>query len=197
MGCQSEKRSLRYARCFGVEIRSSLFKLRSVVCHIGIGSNLGDALENCKSAVEKISRTDFVSLIASSSFYKTDPVGDERQNYFINAVVEIMTTLSAEELLKALQKIEAGMGRKRTIKGGPRVIDLDILFYGQDIIKRNDLSVPHPEMHKRRFVLEPLNEIASYFIHPVYGVSVRGLKERLDDNKSVWLIERPVTQGRH
>jgi len=147
--------------------------------------------------VEKISRTDFVSLIASSSFYKTDPVGDERQNYFINAVVEIMTTLSAEELLKALQKIEAGMGRKRTIKGGPRVIDLDILFYGQDIIKRNDLSVPHPEMHKRRFVLEPLNEIASYFIHPVYGVSVRGLKERLDDNKSVWLIERPVTQGRH
>ncbi|HNQ18753.1 MAG: 2-amino-4-hydroxy-6-hydroxymethyldihydropteridine diphosphokinase [Smithellaceae bacterium] len=171
--------------------------MRSVVCHIGIGSNLGDALENCKSAVEKISRTDFVSLIASSSFYKTDPVGDERQNYFINAVVEIMTTLSAEELLKALQKIEAGMGRKRTIKGGPRVIDLDILFYGQDIIKRNDLSVPHPEMHKRRFVLEPLNEIASYFIHPVYGVSVRGLKERLDDNKSVWLIERPVTQGRH
>ena len=101
--------------------------MRSVVCHIGIGSNLGDALENCKSAVEKISRTDFVSLIASSSFYKTDPVGDERQNYFINAVVEIMTTLSAEELLKALQKIEAGMGRKRTIKGGPRVIDLDIL----------------------------------------------------------------------
>lgn len=157
----------------------------SVVCHIGIGSNLGDALQNCKDAIESISRLSSVELIQPSSFYKTEPVGDIKQEYFINAVVEIKTELPARELLKTLQKIEKKMGRERSIKGGPRIIDLDIIFYSQEIIREKGLTVPHPEMHKRRFVLEPLNEIASYFIHPVFGVSVRGLKDRLDDTKSV------------
>jgi 2-amino-4-hydroxy-6-hydroxymethyldihydropteridine diphosphokinase len=159
--------------------------LSSLVCHIGIGSNLGDALQNCKDAIESISRLSSVELIQPSSFYKTEPVGDIKQEYFINAVVEIKTELPARELLKTLQKIEKKMGRERSIKGGPRIIDLDIIFYGHEIIREKGLTVPHPEMHKRRFVLEPLNEIASYFIHPVFGVSVRGLKERLDDTKSV------------
>jgi len=159
--------------------------LSSLVCHIGIGSNLGDALQNCKDAIESISRLSAVEIIQSSSFYKTEPVGDIKQGHFINAVVEIKTELPATELLKALQKIEKQMGRERSIKGGPRIIDLDIIFYGQEIIREKGLTVPHPEMHKRRFVVEPLNEIASYFIHPVFGVSVRGLKERLDDTKSV------------
>jgi len=159
--------------------------LSSLVCHIGIGSNLGDALQNCKDAIESISRLSSVELIQPSSFYKTEPVGDIKQEYFINAVVEIKTELPARELLKTLQKIEKKMGRERSIKGGPRIIDLDIIFYSQEIIREKGLTVPHPEMHKRRFVLEPLNEIASYFIHPVFGVSVRGLKDRLDDTKSV------------
>ena len=164
----------------------------SVVCHIGIGSNLGDALQNCKDAIESISRLSSVSLIQSSSFYKTEPVGDIKQEYFVNAVVEIKTELAARELLKKLQKIEKQMGRQRDVKGGPRIIDLDMIFYGQEIIREKGLTVPHPEMHKRRFVLEPLNEIASYFIHPVFGVSVRGLKERLDDSKSVERIGQKI-----
>ena len=77
------------------------------------------------------------------------------------------------------------MGRSREIKGGPRIIDLDLLLYGQEIIHEVDLMVPHPEIHQRRFVLEPLREIASYFIHPVFGISMRGLKDRLDDHKIV------------
>jgi 2-amino-4-hydroxy-6-hydroxymethyldihydropteridine pyrophosphokinase len=81
------------------------------------------------------------------------------------------------------------MGRKRETKGGPRIIDLDLLFYGQDVIRETDLVVPHPEIHKRRFALEPLYEIASYFIHPVFGVSIRGLKDRLTDTKIVEMIK--------
>jgi len=166
--------------------------LSSVVCHIGIGSNLGDALQNCKDAIESISRLSSVTLIQPSSFYKTEPVGDIKQEYFINAVVEIKTTLAARELLVSLQMIEKQMGRQRDVKGGPRIIDLDMIFYGQEIIREKGLTVPHPEMHKRRFVLEPLNEIASYFIHPVFGVSVRGLKERLDGTKSVERIGQEI-----
>ncbi len=166
--------------------------MSSVVCHIGIGSNLGDALQNCKDAIESISRLSSVTLIQPSSFYKTEPVGDIKQEYFINAVVEIKTTLAARELLVSLQMIEKQMGRQRDVKGGPRIIDLDMIFYGQEIIREKGLTVPHPEMHKRRFVLEPLNEIASYFIHPVFGVSVRGLKERLDGTKSVERIGQEI-----
>lgn len=156
-----------------------------VICYIGIGSNLGDSLKNCRDAVDAISRTTGIDLEAVSSFYKTEPVGIEAQNYFVNAVVEIKTALSPESLLQVLQNIENSMGRKRGVKGGPRIIDLDLLFYGQDVVNENGLIIPHPEIHKRRFVLEPLCEIASYFIHPSFGVSIRGLKERLCDNKVV------------
>lgn len=156
-----------------------------IICYIGIGSNLGDSLKNCRDAVDAISRTTGIDLEAGSSFYKTEPVGIEAQNYFVNAVVEIKTALSPESLLQVLQNIENSMGRKKEVKGGPRIIDLDLLFYGQDVVNENGLIIPHPEIHKRRFVLEPLCEIASYFIHPSFGVSIRGLKERLSDKKVV------------
>jgi 2-amino-4-hydroxy-6-hydroxymethyldihydropteridine diphosphokinase len=163
--------------------------LNGIVCYIGIGSNLGKTLQNCKYAIESLSRINGINPTRTSSFYKTEPVGIEKQNYFINAVVEITTTLSARDLLQGLRKIERGMGRKRETKGGPRIIDLDLLFYGQNVIREADLVVPHPEIHKRRFVLEPLYEIASYFIHPVFGVSIRGLKDRLTDTKIVEMIK--------
>ena len=147
--------------------------MNGIVCYIGIGSNLGNTLQNCKYAIESLSRINGINPTQISSFYKTEPVGIEKQNYFINAVVEITASLSARDLLQALRKIEGDMGRKRETKGGPRIIDLDLLFYGQDVIRETDLVVPHPEIHKRRFVLEPLYEIASYFIHPVFGISTR------------------------
>lgn len=163
--------------------------MNGILCYIGVGSNLGDSLKNCRSAVEGLSGTEGIELATVSSFYKTEPVGIENQNYFINAVIEIKTTLTAQKLFEAMQNIENNMGRQREAKGGPRIIDLDLLFYGQNVIHEHNLIVPHPEIHKRRFVLEPLSEIASYFIHPSFGVSIRGLKDRLSDNKRVEKIK--------
>ena len=160
-----------------------------IICYIGIGSNLGNSLKNCQHAVEILSRAKGIELTTISSFYKTEPVGIENQDYFINAVIEIKTELSPRTLLQTLQNIENDMGRLRDVKGGPRIIDLDVLFYGQNEISERDLIIPHPEIHRRRFVLEPLCEIASYFIHPSFGVSIRGLKDRLSDNKIVEIIE--------
>lgn len=163
--------------------------MNGIVCYIGIGSNLGNTLQNCKYAVESLLLINGINPTQISSFYKTEPVGIEKQNYFINAVVEVTASLSARDLWQALRKIEGDMGRKRETKGGPRIIDLDLLFYGQDVIRETDLVVPHPEIHKRRFVLEPLCEIASYFIHPVFGISIRGLRDRLTDTKIVEMIK--------
>ncbi len=170
--------------------------MTGIFCYIGVGSNLGDALQNCKDAVNRISLINEIQLTGMSSFYSSEPVGMENQNWFVNAVIEIKTTLTARNLLDVLQRTENIMGRTRDIKGGPRIIDLDLLFYGQDVIDEAYLTVPHPEIHKRRFVLEPLNEIASYFIHPAFGVSVRGLKNRLNDQKTVILLEKQKKVGR-
>lgn len=167
--------------------------LEGILAYVGIGSNMGDSLRQCKQAVQKLSCAGGVALEKTSSFYKTEPVIDgqearqnlENQNWYVNAVAEIRTTLSPRELLDELQKIEKDMGRTRQYKGAPRTMDLDLLLYGQEVIRDRDLMVPHPEMHKRLFVLEPLCEIASYLIHPVFGVSMRGLKDRLNDHKIV------------
>jgi len=158
---------------------------RSVTCYIGIGSNKGAPVQNCLEAVDRLSACDTIEVLRKSSLYRTEPVGFKDQPWFINAVVEIRTTLGAHALLEVLQIIEDRMGRVRAEKGGPRVIDLDILLYGDRVIRDETLCVPHPEMHKRRFVLVPLNEIASYCIHPAYGISMRGLLERLGDESAV------------
>jgi 2-amino-4-hydroxy-6-hydroxymethyldihydropteridine diphosphokinase len=169
--------------------------LREIVCYIGIGSNLGDPLQNCEDAMLNLSRINEIQLTGESSFYNAEPVGIENQDWFVNAVVEIKTTLAARDLLHVLQSIEIAMGRKRETKGGPRIIDLDLLFYGHNVIDEEGLTVPHPEVHKRRFVLEPLGEIASYFIHPAFGVSVRGLKDRLSDKKVVQILRKKKNIG--
>lgn len=164
--------------------------MNGIICYIGIGSNLGNALKNCHDAVGSLTRVRETELMRVSSFYETEPVGIESQNYFVNAVIEVRTSLSARHLFQELQNIEKNMGRKREVKGGPRIIDLDLLFYGHDLIQETDLTVPHPEMHKRRFVLEPLCELTSCLIHPVFCISIRGLKERVTDNKIVRMIEK-------
>jgi 2-amino-4-hydroxy-6-hydroxymethyldihydropteridine diphosphokinase len=170
--------------------------LNGMISYIGIGSNVGDSLANCKEAVARLSDIPETVLERVSSFYKTEPVTDfpadeaaqkvlKHQDWFTNAAAEIRTLLSPCDLLRRLQDIEKKMGRVRTFAGAPRVIDLDLLLYGQEVINEKDLVVPHPSMHKRRFVLEPLCEIASYVIHPLFGVSMRGLKDRLEDQKKV------------
>lgn len=164
--------------------------MEGVICLIGVGSNLGDPVKNCQDAIDKLSAENELKAITCASFYRTEPVGVKNQNWFVNTVLEVKTTLPVRDLLYRIQSIEKSMGRCRTEKGGPRTIDLDLLFYGQIIINEVDLKIPHPELHKRRFVLEPLNEIASYFIHPAFGVSIRGLKERLIDDKIVEKMEK-------
>ena len=170
--------------------------LEGALVYIGIGSNLGDPLEYCRKSIQLLSGVSGINVERISSFYKTEPVlavpdSDRRilelenQSWFINTVAEIKTTLLPRDLFLALQDIEKTMGRVRKLAGGPRIIDLDLLMYGQETINDADLIVPHPRMHKRRFVLEPLCEIASYLIHPVFGVSMRGLKDRLEDHNIV------------
>jgi len=160
-----------------------------VIAYLGIGSNLGDPIENCRTALREISSLKNVQVLRRSSLYRTEPVGETPQDWFVNGVVEIRTTFTAPQLVKALQWVEQALGRERNERWGPRTIDIDILLYGQEIIKTQSLVVPHPEMHKRRFVLAPLNEIAPYVIHPLYGVSMKGLLDRLEDDHGVERID--------
>lgn len=151
------------------------------ITFIGIGSNQGEPAENCREAVRRIGRSGEIRDLRASSLYRTEPVGKPDQPWFINCVVEARTSLSPHGLLELLHRIEKGMGRVRRERWGPRTIDLDILLYGQVVVREDDLQIPHPELHKRRFVLVPLNELAPCAIHPAFGVSMKGLLDRLVD----------------
>lgn len=166
---------------------------RKIISYLGVGSNLGDPAPKCVEAIGRLSRSEGIKVLRRSSLYKTEPVGLEDQPWYVNCAVEIRTGLRPRPLLDILKKIEREMGRTESVKWGPRVIDLDILLYGQEIVAEEGLKIPHPEMHKRRFVLQPLFEIAPYEIHPVYGISIKGLLDRLEDDKSVIKLG-PVTR---
>jgi 2-amino-4-hydroxy-6-hydroxymethyldihydropteridine diphosphokinase len=161
-----------------------------IVAFIGIGANMGRPAETCRTAVGKLAEIPGVRLLRSSSLYRTEPVGPSDQDWFINAVAEIRTGLPPGLLLKALKEIERRLGRTEGMKWGPRVIDLDILLYGQEVIREGELVIPHPEMHRRHFVLVPLCELASYAIHPAFGVSMSGLLDRLSDPARVDLYDQ-------
>ncbi|MBU2055692.1 MAG: 2-amino-4-hydroxy-6-hydroxymethyldihydropteridine diphosphokinase [Proteobacteria bacterium] len=164
-------------------------EIRGGIAFVGVGSNMENPAERCREAVERLSTHPGIRLLGRSSFYRTEPVGPQDQPWFINAVAEIRTVLSPRQLFAALKEIERGMGRKEEKKWGPRLIDLDLLLYGQEVVREEGLAVPHPELHRRRFVLEPLCELASYAIHPSFGVSVRGLLDRLTDAARVELCD--------
>ena len=152
---------------------------------ISIGSNLGTPKENCIEAIDIISSNSDIKTISKSSFYQTAPVGNTEQDWFINSVIKISTQLSPDILLSVLLKIESQMGRIRKEKWGPRIIDLDLLFYDNLIIKQKDLTLPHPEIQKRNFVLQPLNEIEGNFIHPSINKSINTLLKESKDNSVV------------
>lgn len=125
--------------------------------YLGLGSNLGDRLKNIQNAVALLSKE--ISVEKISTIIETDPVGGPPQEKYLNAVLKAQTDLPARELLEITQKIESSLGRIRTIQNAPRVIDIDILLYGDKNINEKDLIVPHPRMLKRAFVMEPLMEI--------------------------------------
>lgn len=138
---------------------------------LSIGSNLGKKEVNLTSAVKNLDHLPETRITAKSSLYRTDPVGYREQDCFLNAVLRLETNLTARELLKQIHDIENHLGRKRVIRWGPRTIDIDILLFNQEIIREPDLIVPHPEMHKRRFVLVPLTEIDATVQVPNLGTA--------------------------
>ena len=146
---------------------------------IGIGSNIGVAAENCEKAIALIKKSDSINVTSRSSLYESEPVGKENQAWFVNATIEIHTTFAPEELLQLLLNIEQQLGRTRKGKWGPRIIDLDILDYEGIIMNSKILTLPHPEMAKRRFVLEPLSEIAGETVHPLEKKKIFDLLKEL------------------
>jgi 2-amino-4-hydroxy-6-hydroxymethyldihydropteridine diphosphokinase len=129
---------------------------------LSLGSNLGDRVENLRRAIQAMKERG-IEVVAVSRLYETEPVGVVNQPWFVNCAAEIRTSLAPPELLRELQAIEKSLGRVRDIPQGPRTIDLDILSYGDAVIDTPELTVPHPRMRSRRFVLEPLAEIAPGF----------------------------------
>jgi len=142
---------------------------------LSVGSNLGDKEKNIREAIEMLNdNTTRVKKV--SGLITTKPVGYLDQDDFLNGCIEVVTLKSPHELLKQIQSIEANLKRERKIRWGPRTIDLDIVLYDQEIVFSDDLVIPHPRMHERLFVLEPLEEIAPYLIHPVFNKSIAQLR---------------------
>lgn len=139
-----------------------------MIAWVGIGANLGDARANVLDAVNRLGRVHGSTLLQTSGLYRTAPIDSSGDDY-INAVACLDTTLAAHDLLKALQDIEQAHGRERPYHNAPRTLDLDLLLYGDETIASVDLTVPHPRMHERAFVLQPLLEIAPDIVIPGHG----------------------------
>jgi dihydroneopterin aldolase/2-amino-4-hydroxy-6-hydroxymethyldihydropteridine diphosphokinase len=148
------------------------------VVYIGIGSNIGNRQKNCLRAIELLEKRGVI-IKERSSMYETEPWGIKDQPKFINMVVEIETVLNPNELLRILKDVEKKVGRKESLKWGPRIIDLDILLVDDIILNEDNLKIPHPLMHKRDFVLQPLCEIAPDIKHPLLKLSINELLQKL------------------
>jgi 2-amino-4-hydroxy-6-hydroxymethyldihydropteridine diphosphokinase len=152
---------------------------------VGIGSNVGNSTNNCLSSIKRLREDKRVDLLSKSSLYVTSPVSSMRQNDFINCAVSILWDGSPFELLQLLNSIEHEMGRIREVRNGPRVIDMDILLFGDLILETPSLTIPHPELHRRRFAIIPCVEIAPTIIHPVFNRRLSGFLSEIGDEQKI------------
>ena len=148
---------------------------------LSIGSNVGDTLGNLIEAIGLILKIDGVSPAGVGSFYETEPVGKKDQEWFANTAIAIVTDIVPQTLLEKLQEIEKLMGRVPSEKWGPRIIDIDIVFYDDKIVETESLKIPHPEAALRRFVLAPCVDIDRDFLHPVLKLSLQDLLSGLPE----------------
>ena len=155
----------------------------ATIAYLSLGSNLGDRQAQLRDAIGRLAALGRVLKV--SSFYETEPVESTDQPWFLNCAVELETDLPAEELMGGLLRIETEMGRRRVQKKGPRSIDIDILLFGDEVIRSGELSVPHPAMQDRRFVLEPLAEIAPDVRHPVIKKTIKEMLDALPEGQAV------------
>lgn len=158
--------------------------------YLGIGSNIGDRVGYVQQAHSLLSDTEGIKVLSSSSLYETEPVGYKDQEWFVNAVLQVETSLEPKELLRECQRIEKQLGRIRHPEApqwGPRTIDVDILFYDDQVICIDSLQVPHPRIHQRAYALVPLLELDAEMVHPVIGENILDLHNNLDDPEEVYL----------
>jgi len=153
------------------------------IVYLSLGSNLGDRAENLRTAIARLAGLG--EVVTVSSFYETEPVELTAQPWFLNCALKLDTEKMPRQLIAWILALEKGMGRQRKQKNGPRTIDIDIVFFGGSIIKLPSLTVPHPKMHERRFVLEPLTEIAAEARHPVFKRTVKELRDALPPGQAV------------
>lgn len=156
--------------------------------YLSLGSNLGNRENNLWSALQRLSR--FCKVRRVSSFYETEPIGLVRQPWFLNCVVEAATKLAPAQLLKEILEVEKKGGRKRQQPKAAREIDIDILLFGDLVVQQKRITIPHPAMHLRRFVLEPLAEIAPHALHPVFMRSAGDLLASLKDSAATRKLEK-------
>jgi 2-amino-4-hydroxy-6-hydroxymethyldihydropteridine diphosphokinase len=152
---------------------------------VGIGSNVGNSANNCISSIEKLRDDTRVKLLSKSSLYATSPVSPIRQNDFINCAASILWKEPPFELLELLNSIECEMGRVRGMKDGPRVIDLDILLFGDLVLETPSLTIPHPELHRRKFAIIPCIEIDPTIIHPVFNKPLKEFLAEIEDEQKI------------
>ncbi len=160
------------------------------IVYLSLGSNIGDRVGFIQQATSLLSSNENINIVSTSSFYESEPWQMDSENWFVNAVIQISTTLMPETLLAECQKIETFLGRKRQT-GNPkytdRTIDIDIICYDNQILNTPELTIPHKYFHKRAFVLVPMLEIAEDFVHPVFGKTVEELFEDIEEPEMVCL----------